>query len=65
MSETPFLTITAAAKLAGVSRVTMWRRVRDHQLPAYRTFDSERAHIRIRRDDLEAFINADLTQENE
>ena len=47
------LTVAEAAKVCGVNRVTVWRWVKAHNLPATTTLGG---HHRIRRSDLSVFI---------
>jgi excisionase family DNA binding protein len=46
-SETPFLSISEAARLANVSRVHVWRLVRDGAIDAVRVGPSGSGPIRI------------------
>lgn len=54
------LTIPEAAEFCRVSRKTMYRRVRSGEVPAVRVGASDRTRaIRIRRDELEAWLYGD------
>lgn len=45
-----YLTLSEAAEYLGTSRVTVWRRIRDGQLPAYQSASSKRMKLLKRRD---------------
>jgi excisionase family DNA binding protein len=49
---TPLLTVSDVAKILNVSTKTVHRRIKEGKLPAIRDGDL----IRVRRDDLEAYI---------
>lgn len=49
-SEKDYLTIAEAAQYLGISRVTVWRRVRDGTLPTYQASASKREKLVKRRD---------------
>ena len=53
MLEDEFLTFSEAAGYLGVSRVTLWRRVRDGSLPTHQTSSSKREKL-VKRKDLDA-----------
>jgi excisionase family DNA binding protein len=58
MAETvELLSTVQAAEIANVSRPTVWRLVRDGALPAIRVGHQ----VRIRRDDLDAYLYGDPT----
>jgi len=50
------LSVDQAAEISGVSRATMYRRVQAGEVPAYRVGRNAKAPVRIRRDELEAFL---------
>jgi excisionase family DNA binding protein len=50
-----YLTVQEAAELMGVSRFTIWRRIRDGALPAYRA-DVDRRTRLVKRADVEALM---------
>lgn len=49
--------LTQAAKLCGLNRVTLWRWIKSGRLTAYQT---PTGHYRIRKDDLERFVQKEL-----
>ena len=52
-TESPFYTVSEAARLLEVSPVTIWRWIESGRLPAYRLGPK---NIRIRKEDLESMI---------
>ncbi len=50
-----YLTLTAAAEIAGVSRVKLWRMVKDGRLPAYADPRDARVKL-VKRAELEAAL---------
>jgi excisionase family DNA binding protein len=57
MSEQkPHLTITEVMQIVGVSRPLVYRAISDGSLRTWRTWS--KGHIRIRREDLDAWTNA-------
>ena len=50
-----YLTVHEAAELMGVSRFTIWRRIRDGSLPAYRAGVDRRTRL-VKRADVEALM---------
>lgn len=50
-SQEEYLTLSQAAEYLGISRVTLWRRIRDGVLPAYQALTSRREKL-VRREDL-------------
>jgi excisionase family DNA binding protein len=52
--ETELISVAEAARLANVSYLTIWRRVRDGSLPALRV--GQAGVIRIRRDAFNEFL---------
>jgi len=54
-AEDEFLTLTQAATLLGVARMTFWRRLRDGVMPVYRSGRDRRVRL-VRRADVEALL---------
>lgn len=52
MDTNDFLSQGEAATYLGVSRVTVWRRIRDGELPAYESATSKRVTL-VKRSDLD------------
>jgi excisionase family DNA binding protein len=52
VNQTEFVTMQEAARLLGVSRQTLWRRVRDGVLPVYWSEQNRRVRL-VKRADVE------------
>ena len=59
-----YLTVQEAAELMGVSRFTIWRRIRDGALPAYRAGVDRRTRL-VKRADVEALMTPQPDQAGE
>ena len=55
MQEEGYLTLGEAAEYTGVSRVTIWRMVKDGRLPAYQNPRDRRVKL-VKREELDAAL---------
>jgi excisionase family DNA binding protein len=62
--EDEFLTITQAAELLGVARMTFWRRLKEGVMPVYRSGRDHRVRL-VRRADVEALVRPQLIEVDE
>ena len=58
-----FLTVQEAAQLMGVSRFTVWRRIKDGQLQAYEAGVDRRVRL-VKRADIEALMRPQPIEES-
>jgi excisionase family DNA binding protein len=59
-----YLTVQEAAELMGVSRFTVWRRIRAGELPVYQSGVDRRARL-VKRTDVEALMRPHAVEDVE